>query len=61
VFENPQHDFPQRISYTLKGDGKLTAAIAGSKNGKTRRVEFNYQRVKSLFRDDSKINSRPSR
>ena len=47
VFENPQHDFPQRISYTLKDGGKLTAAIEGTKNGKTRRVEFNYQRVKS--------------
>ena len=45
VFENPQHDFPQRISYTLKADGKLTAAIEGTKNGKTRRVEYHYQRA----------------
>ena len=45
VFENPEHDFPQRISYTLR-DGGLTAAIEGTKNGKARRVEFNYQRVK---------------
>ena len=47
LFENPQHDFPQRIIYTLKEGGKLTATIEGTKNGKTRRVEFNYQRVKS--------------
>ena len=33
VFENPQHDFPQRISYALKDGGKLTAAIEGTKNG----------------------------
>jgi hypothetical protein len=44
VFENPQHDFPQRICYSLKSDGKLTAAIEGTKNGKSRRVEFNYTR-----------------
>ena len=46
VFENPQHDFPQRISYELKGDGTLLAAIEGTKNGKTRRVEFPYRPVK---------------
>lgn len=45
VFENPQHDFPQRITYTLKPDGTLLAAIEGEKNGKTRRVEFPYRRV----------------
>lgn len=44
VFENPQHDFPQQISYTLKPDGSLLAAIEGQKNGKARRVEFPYQR-----------------
>ena len=43
VFENPQHDFPQRIIYTLKDGGRLTAAIEGTKNGKTRRVDLNYQ------------------
>jgi hypothetical protein len=47
VFENLQHDFPQRITYTLKDGGQLTAAIEGTKNGKTRRIEFNYQRAKS--------------
>lgn len=45
VFENPQQDFPQRISYTLQDGGKLTATIEGTKNGKTRRVEYHYQRV----------------
>ncbi len=47
VFENPQHDFPQRITYTLKPDGSLLAAIEGTKGGKTRRVEFPYQRKKT--------------
>jgi hypothetical protein len=45
VFENLAHDFPQRISYTLRADGTLLAAIEGSKNGKTRRVEFPYRRA----------------
>lgn len=45
VFENPQHDFPQRIRYTLNADGTLVAAIEGEKNGKSRRVEFVYRRV----------------
>lgn len=43
VFENPTHDFPQRISYALKADGTLLAAIEGTKDGKTRRVEFPYR------------------
>lgn len=37
VFENPQQK---------EGD-KLTAVIEGTKNGKTRRIEFNYRRAKS--------------
>jgi hypothetical protein len=44
VFENPQHDFPQRIRYQLKPDGVLVAAIEGEKNGRSRRVEFVYRR-----------------
>ena len=46
VFENPEHDFPQRISYVLKEDGMLLASIDGAKNGKSRRVEFPYRPVK---------------
>jgi hypothetical protein len=45
IFENPEHDFPQRILYYLKDDGTLLAAIEGAKNGKSRRVEFPYRRV----------------
>ena len=44
VFENPSHDFPQQIGYQLKEDA-LLAWIAGSQNGKSRRVEFPYKRV----------------
>src|SRR5215467_9573198 len=43
VFENPQHDFPQRIGYQRKSDG-LDAWIDGTHDGKTQRVEFHYRR-----------------
>ena len=45
VFENPAHDFPQRIIYKLVGD-KLHARIEGTKDGKTRGVDFPYSRAK---------------
>lgn len=44
VFENLEHDFPQRILYILQPDGSLLAAIEGERNGETRRIEFPYQR-----------------
>ena len=46
MFENPTHDYPQQVSYALKDDGTLLAAIDGTKSGKARRVEFPYRRVK---------------
>lgn len=46
VFENKQHDFPQKITYALQADGSLLAAIEGpAKDGTTRRIEFPYRRV----------------
>jgi hypothetical protein len=46
IFENLRHDFPQRITYALKPDGTLLAAIEGpGKDGRTRRIEFPYRRV----------------
>ena len=44
VFENPQHDFPQRVGYERRGDA-LTAWVEGTTGGRTRRLEFPYQRV----------------
>jgi len=43
VFENPAHDFPQRVGYKRDGDS-LLAWIEGAVNGKSRRVEFPYRR-----------------
>ncbi len=44
AFENPTHDFPQRIMYKRDGE-KMTARIEGSVGGKTRGVDFSYTRV----------------
>lgn len=45
VFENPAHDFPQRVRYQLKSDGSLHARIEGTKDGKTRGVDFPMRRT----------------
>lgn len=45
VFENPDHDFPQRVIYRLKPDGSLAARIEGTVNGATRGRDFPYRRV----------------
>jgi hypothetical protein len=43
VFENPRHDYPQRITYRREGDG-LTARIEGDAGGKHRSSDYIYQR-----------------
>ena len=45
VFENPDHDFPQRIAYRLEDGGRLAAWIEGPMNGETRRVDFPMTRT----------------
>jgi hypothetical protein len=40
VFENPRHDFPQRIVYELSAEGSLSATIGYTKGGKPQRFEF---------------------
>ncbi len=46
IFENPQHDFPQIISYTKIGTDSLVAKISGTKNGQQRQQTFPMKRVK---------------
>jgi len=46
VFENPQHDFPQIITYTKINANSLVAEILGVKNGKERKQTFPMKRVK---------------
>jgi hypothetical protein len=46
TFENPAHDFPQRIIYRLNPDGSLHARIEGTRDGKVRGVDFPMKRGK---------------
>ncbi|NJC28711.1 DUF6265 family protein [Xanthomonas arboricola] len=45
VFENPQHDFPQRVIYQVEGETKLRARIEGMRKGALRVIEFPMNRV----------------
>lgn len=44
VFENPQHDFPQRVLYRLLADGRLHARIEGPQAGKPAAMEWWWTR-----------------
>lgn len=44
TFENPAHDFPQKVIYRKDG-ADLVARIEGTKNGKTRAIDFPMKRV----------------
>ena len=46
VFANPTHDFPQRVGYRRASADSLVAWIEGERNGRTRRIEFAYRRVR---------------
>lgn len=46
VFEDAQHDFPQRVGYERRGPDSLLAWIEGLVDGRSRRVEFPYARVR---------------
>lgn len=45
IFENPRHDFPQRILYRLGEDGLLRARIEGRIDGKELAVDFPMRRA----------------
>ncbi|MDZ7626373.1 MAG: DUF6265 family protein [Ignavibacteriaceae bacterium] len=47
IFENKEHDFPQRIIYEFSSDGKLLAVVEGEVEGKIRREEFSFILVKN--------------
>jgi hypothetical protein len=46
IFENPEHDFPQRILYRKQPDGSLFARIEGKEKGKERGVDFPMTRAR---------------
>jgi len=45
AFENPKHDFPQRITYKLINDKELYARIEGEVDGKTESAEFVMKKI----------------
>jgi Domain of unknown function (DUF6265) len=45
LFENPTHDFPQRIRYRRVGPDSLVASIEGVSSGQPRTVTFAFRRV----------------
>lgn len=46
VFENPDHDFPKKITYLLE-EGNLHAFIEGpGKDGNTKKVDFYMQKMR---------------
>jgi hypothetical protein len=46
VFENPEHDFPQRILYWLDEEGALHARIEGKDKGKDAAMEWRWTRAR---------------
>jgi hypothetical protein len=45
VFENPKHDFPQRIRYRKQADGAVTARVEGVEKGQAKAEDFPYKKV----------------
>ena len=42
VFENPAHDFPQRVIYRREGD-RLTGRIEGTSGGREQAMQWHYR------------------
>lgn len=45
TFENPQHDFPQKVIYRLESPNRLIGRIEGTRNGASRGIDFPMRRV----------------
>jgi hypothetical protein len=45
TFENPGHDFPQRVMYRRHGADSLIGRVEGMRDGRLRGVDFPYARV----------------
>lgn len=46
VFENPKHDFPNKIEYNKIGNDSIFAKIYGTENGKEMAIDFPMKRTK---------------
>ena len=45
VFENPQHDFPKRIVYTIVSEDVLNAVVDDGA-GTSKKINYHYQKIK---------------
>lgn len=45
VFENPEHDFPKKITYEFENINKLKASVEATNKGKLKKIEFNLRRI----------------
>ena len=46
VFENPKHDYPQKITYSLINKDSLVASISGVQQGKPSSEQFGMKKTK---------------
>lgn len=46
VFENPKHEYPQKIQYKLMKNGSLVATVSGKQNGKNSAENYPMNKVK---------------
>ncbi len=60
LFENLQHDFPQRIGYQLLGTGKLMARIEGVVKGKLKGTDFPMQKISCDAKTNGQASPMPS-
>jgi len=44
IFENPDHDFPQKIEYTMINKDSINAVVSATSNEKVRKLEFHFSR-----------------
>lgn len=44
-FENTEHDFPQKITYSAQPDGKLLATVEGASNGNHQQEKYLLEKV----------------
>ena len=44
AFENPEHDFPQRVSYWREGEALMAEISGPGADGNTMSFQFNYKR-----------------
>ncbi|MCA9284457.1 MAG: hypothetical protein KDA22_04535 [Phycisphaerales bacterium] len=59
VFENPRHDFPQRIVYERSAEGGLSASIGFAKGGRPQRFEFEREGKASTERGPAEADPAP--